>query len=706
MVAVYRRRLRGSGSKRQRLLQAFLKSVSRNADETNASDPAAAGASCLLDLPALMKNLSLTWKLVLGFGTLLLLAALTSGLSAWRMMGVTKVASTLSEEYVPEVELATSILKHAEELNLAGRSYALSGDARFREAAQTHIEELEHSFNEAQKLVAAHPNLSSLSQSLEKARQHEGEYVRLFGETTTAITARTSAQVELDVQAGYLMKALGHLIENQQTKMQSEIASDAERDKLSVRAIKSQQTNLLRNEVNQMRLSVFKAVALNELEYMDQADEWFTKITSRLSTLDGMLKDPADRRDLEVVATAAADYSDAAHDVRAAITRVDEITPRRGEASKKLVNDADEILTAGLAGTQRVADNTASALTSGVTMTLLGLGIATIVSVATAFLLIRSISGTLSRIAGELSSASMLTASAAEQIAQGGQSLAQGASEQAASLEETSSSLEEMSSMTRRNADSSREAERLAGAAKVSAGRGGESMNKMNEAISRIRTSADETSKIIKTIDEIAFQTNLLALNAAVEAARAGEAGKGFAVVAEEVRTLAMRSAEAAKETSRMIEQSVEASHDGETTAQEVGSSLTEISDNVAKAGGLIEEISAASQEQAQGIDQVSRAVQQMDQVTQQNAANAEESAASSQELSRQAEIARNAVEQLNQILYGAGSTANRSSGGSVQGASMRLSPAAPAATKQATGSDDSFKMPDDNGFDAFNAAA
>ncbi len=223
----------------------------------------------------------------------------------------------------------------------------------------------------------------------------------------------------------------------------------------------------------------------------------------------------------------------------------------------------------------------------------------------------------------------------------------------------------------------------------------------MNEAIARIRSSADETAKIIKTIDEIAFQTNLLALNAAVEAARAGEAGKGFAVVAEEVRTLAMRSAESAKETSRMIEKSVEASHDGESRAQQVASALAEIDDNVSKAGGLIEEISAASQEQAQGIEQVSRAVQQMDQVTQQNAANAEESAASSQELSRQAAIASEAVDALNRVL-------GRSTVAVAQTprhAPIRQ-PAKPASKPATTPEVDSFKMPGDDDFDAFNMAA
>ena len=267
--------------------------------------------------------------------------------------------------------------------------------------------------------------------------------------------------------------------------------------------------------------------------------------------------------------------------------------------------------------------------------------------IAVSVLFARSITKPISRVITDLTEGSEQVASASGQVSSASQSLAEGATEQAAGLEETSSSLEEMSSMTKQNADNAQQANTLASEARQAANGGAEAMGRMSGAIADIQKSSDETAKIIKVIDEIAFQTNLLALNAAVEAARAGEAGKGFAVVAEEVRNLAMRSAEAAKNTSSLIEESVKNSNNGVDIAGEVGKVLGEIVSGIGKTSDLVGEIAAASQEQAQGIDQVNTAVSQMDKVTQQNAANAEESASASEELSAQAESMNQAVQDL-----------------------------------------------------------
>ncbi|MCL2124408.1 MAG: methyl-accepting chemotaxis protein [Oscillospiraceae bacterium] len=253
----------------------------------------------------------------------------------------------------------------------------------------------------------------------------------------------------------------------------------------------------------------------------------------------------------------------------------------------------------------------------------------------------------LNRMFGEINTSSRQVSTGSRQIADGAQTLAQGATEQAASIQQLSSSISEISQKTKANAEKAHKAADLADTIKNDAEKGSIQMKEMISAVNDISEASGSINKVIKVIDDIAFQTNILALNAAVEAARAGQHGKGFAVVAEEVRSLAAKSAEAAKDTGSLIENSIEKAALGVRIAGETSESLTEIVAGINESNRLVGEIADSSEEQAEGINQINIGIDQVAQVVQQNSATAEESAAASQEMSGQSDMLRQLVSQF-----------------------------------------------------------
>ncbi len=325
------------------------------------------------------------------------------------------------------------------------------------------------------------------------------------------------------------------------------------------------------------------------------------------------------------------------------------------EAQERLETYTTERINAAVQEMTLAIEHVNSLGTTVFRMMIIGSAAGIVVCVILAWWVIRSITRRLTEVIDALGDSASQVNLAAGQISGSSKALAEGATEQAASLEETSSALEEMASMTRQNADNATRTNATTQNNNKLIAHGSESVKNMSVAMTEIDESAEQISRIIKTIEDIAFQTNLLALNAAVEAARAGEAGKGFAVVADEVRNLASRSAQAAQETTQLIERTIARVKNGAEIARELDSGFQEIEVGSRTVSANIDEITSATNEQAQGVDQLNNAMAQMDKVTQQNAAASEESASAATELSSQAAVLNTMVENLVGIVQGGG---------------------------------------------------
>ncbi|HNS19841.1 MAG TPA: methyl-accepting chemotaxis protein [Sedimentisphaerales bacterium] len=615
-------------------------------------------------------------KIALGFSTLIVIAVALGGLAVFSMFNVKRTAIKLSEQNVPEVAIANDIERSSLQTMYQVRGYAFTEDKSFLDAARTSLEEVQKHLGEA-KDHADKYGMTTLGENAAKAEAKAREYQQLLDGTVSTTDAMGQEKAALLIAADKYMEMCGGFLADQMTNLDEEIdavlkpetapvvtaGSTISVEKLKERVRKTVLCNDIIDLGNLIRVGTWHAIATRDLKLFQEAERKFDAVNSKLDELKAITRLEKNLKQIEECRRAGRDYLGCMERFLSNWHAREELNTNRNNVAVEVLEAAKDTADLGMKDTQEAAGAAASSLSTASTTMIVGLGIAVVAGVLMAVFITRSITGPVRRIIASLTEGSEQVAAASGQVSAASQSLAEGATEQAAGLEETSASLEEMSSMTKQNADNAQQANTLAADAKKAAGTGAESMARMSQAIHEIQKSSDETSKIIKVIDEIAFQTNLLALNAAVEAARAGEAGKGFAVVAEEVRNLAMRSAEAAKNTASMIEESVKNSKNGVDIATEVSKVLEEIVQSVGKTTDLVSEIAAASQEQAQGIDQVNTAVSQMDKVTQQNAANAEESASASEELSAQAESMQEIVGRLVAIVGGTRNQAARPEG-------------------------------------------
>lgn len=598
-------------------------------------------------------NMKLGAKISFGFGVLITISIILGTVSVYNMNKAKNNAIKLDEEYREEVTIVGQLERRVQRFMFNMRGYGFTEEKKYLDLANDDLSKVKESLEKAKVLSDKFPELAILAKNVPAITSKMGDYENMVKLTIEKITAMQADRSAMDSSAGIFMKNCFDFLESQNSNFQKELDADTSHQQLKERIAKITYVNDVIDYGNFVRIANFKSQALRNIEEVRNAMSKFDDIAKKIADLRAITRLDLNIKQLDEISSSAVSYKKALSGFVDNSTALNELAVKRAETGDAALALARETSLAALEGMDKVSEESVSGLRASSTIMLVGLVMALVIGCVLAFFITTSITGPVRNVIAGLGEGANQVAAAAGQVSGASQSLAEGASEQAASLEETSSSLEEMSSMTKRNADNAAQADNLMREANSVVNKASRSMTDLTKSIGEISEASRQTQKIIKTIDEIAFQTNLLALNAAVEAARAGEAGAGFAVVAEEVRNLALRSADAAKNTATMIEDTVKKVNDGTILLDQTNTAFVEVSTSTSKVGELVSEISAASDEQAKGIEQINRAVAEMDKVTQQNAANAEESASASEELSAQSQQMMDYVQQLTSLVGG-----------------------------------------------------
>ena len=602
-----------------------------------------------------MNNLTLGRKIALGFGVLIMISAGLGIMGSWQMKQAKSGSELLAFEYVPEMQISARVRSSANRTMYQMRGYGFSEEEKYYQNAVAELAALEERLGNAEELAQKAEHLVKLPVQLGTINKEVDNYKKLVESTREAIGGLSKAREGLDSNAAQFMKEANAYLVNQNKKIREQIAEGQPAERLVDRVEKISLINDVIDLGNDTRVKVFKAQATRDPALLEDARNNFPKMATALQGISKNTAQQVNLAQLAKIQDAADGYSGSMTMFLDNWKKLQDLGVQREESGNVVIEACRDLQNAAIDATIEISTESAGKLATATTSTIVGLIVALVVGVLLAFFMIRSITGPINRVIAGMQAGSEQVASAAGQVSASSQQLAEGASEQASSLEETSASLEMMSSGAKQSADNSRRANTRSQEVKSNAEKGQAAMQGLNSAMEKIKNSSDETAKIIKTIDEIAFQTNLLALNAAVEAARAGDAGKGFAVVAEEVRNLAQRSAEAAKGTADLIDGAKQNSDLGVQATAEVSSILEDVVGGIVEVSALINDLSSTAEDQARSVGEVNTAVSQMDTVTQANAAGAEESASAAEEMSAQAGEMQSLVKELIKIVGSAG---------------------------------------------------
>ena len=601
----------------------------------------------------MFKNMKLGFKISAGFAAILIIAVLLGGFCVLSMKNTQVQAGKLSGEFVPEAAVANNVERTALSIIYAIRGYSFTYDEKYLEEGRKGLEDINKYLKDAKELGEKNADLGKLKENAAKAQEGVDAYSKLVDETQAGIKTLAEQQKKLDESGGVFVNTCNAYIALQNNLMDKAISSG----KVAGMSAINDKTNIvvaMRSEGNQIIRDTYKAQSLRDPKIVEATLKNFDQIYENSAKLDKFNNTAFEKEQIIKNREAAKTYNSVINSYVETFIKLQETTKLRQEAAAKVIEAAKETTILGMDQTKGAANSASVTLAASSGLMIIGLIGAVAAGSFLAWIIVLGITKPINRIVEGLNETANQVSSASGQLSSSSQQLAEGSAEQAASIEETSSTLEESASMVRQNTENTKQAAILAKNAKDAAGKGNREMAEMMTSMTELKKSSDQIAKIIKVIDEIAFQTNILALNAAVEAARAGEAGMGFAVVAEEVRNLAQRSAQAAKDTAEIIESNIHLSEQGVAVSKNVNTSLTEINEQAQKVSDLLDEVSAASQEQAQGLAQINKAISQMEQVVQSNASTAEESASASEELSSQSVNMKDIVNSLVQLVNGA----------------------------------------------------